>query len=92
MALKIAEQNGTFFVNGVIDSSTASSFLNHFQYLMKNEKMLTVNIDEVSKIDTCGMMVLYKLHMNSLIHSINFKITGKKSDEIYQGFYCTKVA
>ena len=34
MALTIKERSGTFFVQGTIDSTTASSFKNHFKFLM----------------------------------------------------------
>jgi anti-anti-sigma regulatory factor len=92
MALTIKERSGTFFVQGTIDSTTASSFKNHFKFLMNDYKDLIINVDDVTKIDTSGMLVLYKLHMDSLIYGVNFKITGKASIKIYESFDCTKVA
>ena len=44
MALTIKERSGTFFVQGTIDSTTASSFKNHFKFLMNDYNLSYVQI------------------------------------------------
>ena len=92
MALKITEQNGTFFAEGTINSSTAESFKNHLQSLLTVQKSLVLNIDAVVKIDTNGLLALYKIYKNALIYNFDFKITGERSLELFEQFNYSNVA
>ncbi|HEY5689495.1 MAG TPA: STAS domain-containing protein [Yeosuana sp.] len=92
MAFKITEQNGTFFAEGIINSSTAESFKNHLQFILNTQNSLVLNIDSVSKIDTSGLLALYKVYINTLLYNVDFKITGKKSNELLEQFNFSKVA
>jgi anti-anti-sigma regulatory factor len=92
MALKITEQNGTFFAEGSINSSTAEYFKNHLQSLLNMQNSLILNIDAVNKLDTNGLLVLYKIYKNALIYNFDFKITGTSSEELFEQFNYSNLA
>ena len=86
MALKIKENNGTFFVQGVICTSTVKQFKNHLDFLILYTKGLTINIDGVTLIDTSGMKAFRDLYNTAIISNKNFAIVGNGSKEIFQDF------
>ena len=92
MALTIKEQNGIFFAQGIINSSTSELFKNHIEFLLNFQNSLEINIDAITKIDTNGLLAFYKLYKKALIYNIDFKITGKGCEELLQEINCNLVA
>ncbi len=86
MALKIKENNNTFFIEGSINASTAKQFKNHMDFLILYTKGLTMNIDKVDFIDATGMKVLRDLYNTAIISNKNFVIAGNGCKEIFQDF------
>ena len=86
MALKIKENNGTFFIKGVINTSSVKQFKNHLEFLILYTKGLTINIDGVSYIDDNGMKVLRDLYTTAIISNKAFVIVGYGSKEVFQDF------
>ncbi|TWO32716.1 STAS domain-containing protein [Seonamhaeicola sediminis] len=86
MALKIKENNGTFFIEGSINASTVKQFKNHVEFLLLYTKGVTLNIDEVTEIDTNGMHALRDLYTVALIKNKSFYIIGNGCKEIFQDF------
>lgn len=86
MALEIKENNGTFFIEGMINASTVKQFKNHVEFLMLYTKGVTLNIDSVTEIDANGMHALRDLYTIALIENKSFYITGNGCKEIFQDF------
>jgi len=83
MALKIKQNNDTFFIEGSINAGTVKQFKNHLEFLMFYTRGLTINIDGVKEIDANGMKVLRALSATALINNKPFEIIGYGSKEIY---------
>lgn len=86
MALKIVEQQGTFFIQGRINNTTAANFKSHFEYLMEINNELTLNIDAIEEIDVEGLSALHELYTQALIYKKEFFIVGNGCKEIYDEF------
>lgn len=86
MSLKIKENNTTFFIEGSINVSTATQFKNHVEFLILYKKELTINIDNVTAIDSSGMQVFRDLYKTALAKNKKFVIVGYGCKEIIQDF------
>tara|TARA_R110001632_G_scaffold64960_2_gene154202 strand:+ start:2239 stop:2517 length:279 start_codon:yes stop_codon:yes gene_type:complete len=83
MALQIFKKNGTFELCGNLNAKTSRSLIIHFEYLINTFKNVTMNIDQVKKIDACGVEALKTLIAISLKNNSIFYITGNGSKDIY---------
>ncbi len=92
MALKITELNGIFLIEGSINSTTAINFKNHFEAILDIDKRLTIDIDNVTEIDTTGMETLRELYSKAIHHNRPFYIVGTGCKEIYDDFLHTYAA
>ncbi|NMH88733.1 STAS domain-containing protein [Flavivirga algicola] len=92
MALKITEQNGTFLIEGTINTTTAMNFQNHLEAILNRRNMLTIDIENVTEIDASGMKALRALYGNALIYNRPFYIIGTGCKEIYDDFTFTDAA
>ncbi|ARV05462.1 hypothetical protein BTO04_01585 [Polaribacter sp. SA4-10] len=64
MSLKILESNGTFYLNGKLNTSTLKSLSSYFKCNLIKKKNRIVNIVNVIEIDReslAAMKILYKL-------------------------------
>ncbi len=86
MALKIKDNNGTFFINGSINASTVKQFKNHIEFLILYTKELTLNIDGVKNIDSNGMRVFRELYTTALISNKDFYVVGNGCKDIFNDF------
>ncbi|MBT8266818.1 MAG: STAS domain-containing protein [Bacteroidia bacterium] len=86
MALKISEQNGTFFIQGRINTTTATNFKSHFKFLLETNTGLTLNIDAIEEIDVAGLNALYDIYNQAIIYKKKFYIVGNGCKEIYNEF------
>ncbi|AXT20360.1 hypothetical protein D7030_04365 [Flavobacteriaceae bacterium AU392] len=86
MALTIKERRGTFYIQGNINTSTASSFRTHFEHILNTYGNLTLDIDNVAEIDADGMIALRALYINAFIRKQDFSIVGYGCKEIYDDF------
>ncbi len=92
MALQIAQQNGTFLVNGQLNSSTTRSFIIHFEYMIEQHENIVVNIDGVYEIDPDGLEGIKTLTAIALRNHKMFSVIGNGCKDIYQDFNCSQVA
>lgn len=92
MALKITEQNGTFIVEGTINATTAMDFQNHLESIINVYETLTIDIENVTEIDTSGMKAMRALYSNALIYNRPFYILGTGCKEVYDDFSFTNAA
>ncbi|NNC45826.1 MAG: hypothetical protein HKN99_08085 [Winogradskyella sp.] len=92
MALTIKENNGVFFAEGTLNTSTAKNFQSHLEFILNSYNMLTINIDNIEEIDASGMMALRALYTNALINNRSFYVLGDGCKEIYDDFRYTNVA
>ena len=86
MALKIIQEEDSFLIQGIINSSTVKQFKNHLEFLLLYTKALTININEVKSIDRNGMYVIRNLHTKALINNKKFSVIGYDCKEIYDDF------
>ncbi|GAA3612105.1 STAS domain-containing protein [Flavivirga amylovorans] len=92
MALKITNQDGTFLIEGTINTSTALNFQNHLESILNVYETLTIDIENVTEIDASGMNALRALYSNALIYNRPFYIIGTGCKEIYDDFMFTNAA
>jgi ABC-type transporter Mla MlaB component len=83
MALQIFKKNETFELCGSLNTETSRSFIIHFEYLINTFKNVTINIDKVEEIDTCGVEALKTLIAISLKSNSIFYIIGNGNNNIY---------
>jgi ABC-type transporter Mla MlaB component len=83
MALQILEKNGTFQLFGNLNTQTSCSFIIHFKNLIHTLNDVTINIDKIKEIDTCGVEALKTLIAISLKNNSLLSIIGKGCKNIY---------
>ena len=83
MALSILNHSGIFILEGNLCTSTSRSFIIHFEYLINTYKNVTINIDRVKTIDSCGVEALKTLIAISLKNNSLFYIIGKEYKDIH---------
>jgi anti-anti-sigma regulatory factor len=86
MALKIKENNGTFFIQGRINTSTVRQFKNHMEFLMLYTRGLTINVESVKEIDRNGMQVFRDLYTTATENNKAFFVVGIGCKGIFQDF------
>ena len=59
MSLQISKQNGIFYLDGRINSTTLKSFKTYFKYNLSQSKKIIINIDNVLEIDRSGPIYQY---------------------------------
>lgn len=92
MALQITQQNGTFLVNGKLNTSTTRAFIIHFEYIIEQHPNVVVNIDGVTEIDYDGLEGIKTLTAIALRHHKMFSVIGNGCKDVYQDFNCSQVA
>ncbi|WP_430411077.1 STAS domain-containing protein [Kordia sp.] len=92
MALQITQQNGTFLVDGQLNSATTTSFMNHFKYIIEQQQNVVLNIDGVTEIDYDGLAGIKTLTAIALRNHKMFSVIGNGCKDIYQDFNCSQVA
>jgi hypothetical protein len=92
MALQITQQNGTFLLNGQLNSTTSRSFIIHFEFIIEQHQNVVVNIDGVTEIDPDGLEGIKTLTAIALRNHKMFSVIGNGYKDIYQDFNCSQVA
>ena len=92
MSLTIIESNGTFFLNGNINSGTCGFLKHHLEALIDLKNELTINIESVKEIDVNGVFILKTLYDNAEKKNKTFWITGYECKGIYEEFKYSKPA
>lgn len=92
MALQITDQNGTFLVNGQLNSSTTQSFIIHFEEVIELHHTIVINIDGVTEIDENGLDGIKSLIAIAVQNQKMFSVIGNGCKDIYQDFNCSQVA
>lgn len=92
MALQISENNGTFYLNGNLNSSTLKSFTNYFTSNLSVSNSVVINIDEVVEIDKSALEAMRAFTKVAISKQKVFSIVGFGCKEIYDDFNQTNVA
>lgn len=92
MALQITQQNGTFLVNGKLNTMTIRSFIIHFEYIIEQHQNVVINIDGVNEIDHDGLEGIKTLTAIALRNHKMFSVIGNGCKDVYQDFNCSQVA
>ena len=92
MALKIIENNGDFAIKGKITCHNVQAMVLHFEYILKRRNQLTINITDVTEMDSDGLMALTKMYKYTLLSKKLFRIIGEGSKEIYAYFKKQNIA
>ena len=71
---------------------TALSFKNHIETVMLNLEDLVINIENVTEIDTGGMIALRSIYAYTVKHDIKFFVVGTGCKEVYDDLYLSNVA
>ena len=91
MALQVLENNGTFHLQGNLNSSTTKSFIIHFEYIINTVKNIKVNIDKLNEIDQSGLLAFKKLIAIALKKNKAFYLIGIGSNDIYQYYLYSNI-
>jgi len=92
MSLKITKNKGVFHLNGNINSETSNSLQTHLEFLISLDKIITINIDNVTEIDANGLLVLKNFYYSAIRKNKTFWITGVGCKEIYDEMKHSNVA
>ena len=92
MALKIIENKGSFFIDGKITCHNEQAMTLHFEYILRNRNHLTINISDVTEIDSGGLVAMTTMYKHALQTNKLFTIIGKGSREIYAHFKNQNIA
>ncbi len=92
MALQITEKKGNFYIQGKITCDNVQALKLHFEYVLRKRKYVTINISDVSEIDTEGVVALTQMYHYSLLTKKIFTIIGVGSKEMYEHFRNQNIA
>ncbi|WP_282135676.1 STAS domain-containing protein [Seonamhaeicola maritimus] len=86
MSLKITEKEGTFYLDGSINTLTSSLLENHFTHLLYLNNELTINIEGVNEINSNGVSTLLDLYFKASKNNKRLWFTGYGSKDIYNQY------
>lgn len=92
MALKIIEKKGNFLIKGKITGYNVQAMKHHFEYILRKRNRLTINISDVTEINSDGLLAMNKMYNYALLTQKLFTIIGKGSEEIYAYFKQQNIA
>ncbi|WP_417558686.1 STAS domain-containing protein [Mesoflavibacter zeaxanthinifaciens] len=83
MALSITKNKKAFEVKGRINATTASFFKTHFINALNSKNGLSIDINNVTEIDSNGMRALKELYSKAKTYKKPFYILGNGCKEIF---------
>ncbi|MBL4605319.1 MAG: STAS domain-containing protein [Flavobacteriaceae bacterium] len=86
MALLIKNLKDIFYLKGTLNQTNSSSLRKYFEALFTINSSITININEVSRIENSGVECLKFLHKKSKEEKKKFIIVGLGSEDIYDQF------
>ncbi len=92
MALQITEKKGNFYIQGKITCDNVQALKLHFEYILRKRKYVTINISDVSEIDSEGVVALTQMYHYSLLSKKIFTIVGVGSKDMYDHFRNQNIA
>jgi ABC-type transporter Mla MlaB component len=92
MALQILEKNGTFYLDGHLNTSTLKSFTSYFDYNLSQSNKVIINIDSIIEIDKSGLEAMRKFTQVAVLKQKIFSIVGYGCKEIYDDFNQVDIA
>ncbi len=92
MSLNISEKNGTFYLNGNINTTTSRFFIIQIEHSIQKYRNVVINIDNVNEIDRDGLAAINTLRAIALRNHKVFSILGYGCKEIYDHFNQNLVA
>lgn len=84
MSLKITQNNETFEVIGKINTATSKSFKLHFELVLNSREKLTIDINKVDEINTCGARALKELYRQAILNNKTVSILGNVYEDIFE--------
>ena len=92
MALQILEKEGTFHLQGNLNSSTTRSFIIHFEKMINSVQNVKINIEKIKNIDESGENAFKTLIALAMRNNKLFYIVGEENKEIYEEYLYSSVA
>ncbi|MBL4644117.1 MAG: anti-sigma factor antagonist [Flavobacteriaceae bacterium] len=92
MALQITEKKGNFYIQGEITCDNVQALKLHFEYVLRKRKYVTINISDVTEIDSEGVVALTQMYHYALLTKKIFTIIGVGSKEMYEHFKNQNIA
>jgi len=92
MALEIVNLGDTFEIKGSLNESNVHKFKSHFENIFNTTSRLVINIDDLSSIDSHGVLAFEELYTKSLESNKKLFITGYGCREMYEHLKAMKVA
>lgn len=87
MALTITQRKETIVVEGVLNTTTALSFQNHIEAVMRFTEDIVIDIENVTKIDSNGMKVIRLIYAKIIAEDKKFYLVGTGCKEVYDDLY-----
>ena len=92
MALQILENNGKFQVHGKITCKNALKLQSYFNLMITKKRRITINIDEVTEIDSDGLKIITNLYKKAIKKNVLFVIVGDGCRDVYEHFITLRIA
>jgi len=86
MDLQITNYNNRFKIKGTLNKLSINTFNSYFSNIFDKMDEILINIEEIQSIDRAGVMVLAKLHNESINKSKKLSIIGLGCKELYDHF------
>ena len=86
MALQILENKGNFYIQGKITCENVLAMKLHLEYVLTKRKYVTIDITNVTEIDSDGVLALTNIYMSALQTHKIFTIIGVGSKDLYDHF------
>jgi hypothetical protein len=92
MTLQISKQNGTFLVNGLLNSTTIKSFMIYCGCTIAQNESVVINIDGITEMNNDGLEGIKELTAIAIRNNKTFSVIGNGNKDIHQNYNDSKVA
>ena len=92
MALEISNLNDTIELKGELDNSNVQKFQMFFKSIFNTSDVFTINIGELKKVDTNGVIAFEEIYKQSVLSNKRLYLTGYGSRDLYDHLRTIKVA
>ncbi|MGC6285308.1 MAG: STAS domain-containing protein [Polaribacter sp.] len=92
MSLIIFEENKTYQLHGDLTEPNSKKVFSYFSDELKGKSELSLNLDQVVKIDATGMGAINDLVELVIKENKSFKVSGWGREDIVEFFFLTDVA
>lgn len=87
MSLTITTSENMYYLHGEILQDSLKELKQQLQKMMKTKNRITINIDDVKRIDAFGVQMLGKFMLKAEKNHKDFAIVGEGSRDLYEHVY-----